>query len=114
MEAKLWVVALVAFCGFLGGVAQILLKIGADSVTFAPLELVQNPYLVVGASFYGVSLLLYLFALQYGNVSLLYPVIATSYVWVALLAKPVLGEAFPLHNWAGIALIIGGITVLHL
>jgi len=51
-------------------------------------------------------------ALRHGNVSILYRVLATSYIWVALLSTFFLSEPFPLVRWIGVALIIGGIGVI--
>lgn len=113
MSTELWVIGLVAVAALIGAVGQIFLKTGADSLIIEPVKLLQNQYLLIGVGLYGLSATVYIFALQYGNVSLLYPVIATSYIWVALFANRVLGEAFPLTNWLGIVLIVAGITVIH-
>jgi uncharacterized membrane protein len=51
-------------------------------------------------------------ALKQGYLSILYPVLATSYIWVALLSVRFLGEPFSTTQWIGTALIIGGISLI--
>ena len=61
---------------------------------------------------YGLSAILFIFALKYGKLSVLYPVIATSYVWVALLSSKVLAEPLSIPKWGGITLILFGIALV--
>lgn len=67
---------------------------------------------MTGFILYGVSAVGFIIALKHGRLSLLYPVIATSYVWVTLLSSWVLGEKITSQHWIGIALILSGIVVI--
>ncbi len=93
-------------------VAQLLLKQGIDAFPhpFAPVPSLW--YLIGGLALYGVSALLLIVALRFGELSVLYPVYATSYLWVALLSFLLLGEAMPWNKLIGILAIMGGIVVL--
>ena len=51
-------------------------------------------------------------ALKFGPVSLLYPVAATSYVWVALFSKVILDEKMNNYKTLGISLILLAVLVL--
>jgi len=51
-------------------------------------------------------------ALRHGELSLLYPVFALTYVWVAILSVLILHESMNPFKLAGIAIIVGGIAVL--
>ncbi len=102
---------LVLFCALLGGIGQIFFKLGSSSFSL-DVSLFQNWQLIVGVVLYGVAMVLFIYALKFGNVSILYPLIATSYIWVSLFASVFLGEAFPLYKWSGVLLIIGGIAII--
>jgi len=50
--------------------------------------------------------------LRHGSLSVLYPILAVSYVWVALLSVLFLGEPFSATQWIGMGLIVGGIGLI--
>ena len=112
MTTPVWSILLVALTGSLAAVAQVLLKIGTRSISSTLSSWVFNEHLLGGLALYGVGFILMVSALRHGNVSILYPVLATSYIWVALLSTFFLSEPFPLVRWIGVALIIGGIGVI--
>jgi drug/metabolite transporter (DMT)-like permease len=109
---------LVVCCTIIGAAAQILIKKGADTLGGNPtmvqtaLAMVLNPALLAGFSMYGVSMVLLVMALRHGELSLLYPVFALTYVWVAILSVLILHESMNAFKLAGIAIIVGGIAVL--
>ena len=45
-----------------------------------------------------------------GEVSVLYPIIATSYIWVSFLSIFFLNEIMNIFKWLGVAFIIAGIV----
>lgn len=114
MATRLWLIVIVGVAAFIGAVGQILFKMGADRLSLVPTEVLYNPYLLAGLGMYILATAIYVFSLQYGNVSILYPIIATSYIWVAVFATGFLGEPFPANNWIGILLIVAGITVINI
>src|ERR1700704_3340182 len=87
-------IALVFLCTFISAWAQILFKIGAhDLPALGPTAILANPMialrnvpLLAGLSLYGVFMAIFVFALKDMELSILYPVISFSYVWVALLS----------------------------
>jgi multidrug transporter EmrE-like cation transporter len=76
------------------------------------LGILTTPALFAGYSLYGASTVLLVLALRRGELSLLYPVIALTYVWVAILSSVVFHETFNALKLAGIAIIVGGVAVL--
>ena len=108
----LWTIGLVLFCGLLGALGQLLFKLGSASVSLNISSWLVNWKVLLGMALYSFSAVLFIVALKHGNLSVLYPLIATSYIWVALLAIRFLGEPFSLLKWLGIALIIGGISLI--
>jgi uncharacterized membrane protein len=109
-------VLLVFGCTILGAAAQILMKNGAKEladlgrVTLP--GLLTNLPLMSGFVLYGLSALLLVIALKDGELSLLYPVIALTYVWVAILSLVVIHEQINAWKWFGIALIVAGVAVI--
>ena len=55
---------------------------------------------------------LFTIALRDGELSVLYPVISLTYVWVAILSVPILHENFNLYTWKGASKIVGIMTIV--
>jgi multidrug transporter EmrE-like cation transporter len=105
-------ILLVFSCTVLGAIAQILMKIGMAHFTPNPIALVTNIPLVAGYALYGINTLMLVLALREGELSLLYPIIALTYVWVTLLSYTILAEKPNIYRNIGIATIVVGVGVL--
>lgn len=110
-------IALVFCCTILGAAAQILMKAGAGNVAHPGVggvvaAMFTNVPLLAGYCLYGLSTLLLVLALRDGELSLLYPVIALTYVWVTLLSLLIFRETINAPKLAGITIIVIGVTVL--
>lgn len=112
MDTPILIIILVLGCALLGATGQILFKLSSDNFSFNPLSWFKNIYFLLGITLYGLSAVLFVWSLKYGDVSLLYPIIATSYIWVTIFATLILNEEFPGIKWIGIILIITGIYVI--
>ena len=112
MSTKLWSILLVLFTTLLTSSAQILWKIGSATLTFDIIGLLKNYYLIGGILLYIVGGALIIISFRGGEVSVLYPIIATSYIWVSLLSVKFLGEIMNKFKWVGIASIIMGIILI--
>ena len=100
-------------CTILGAAAQILLKTGANHMTQVTLwSVITNWALIGGLSLYGVSTLLLVLALRDGELSMLYPVIALTYVWVTILSLIVFHDRANPLRLTGIVVIVIGVAVL--
>ena len=106
-------VGLVFCCTILGAAAQILMKTGANHLAQPGLlSMATNLPLMGGYVLYGLSTLLLVLALKDGELSLLYPVIALTYVWVTMLSFLVFHDGINAWKLAGIVLIVSGVAVL--
>jgi len=106
-------VALVFCCTILGAAAQILMKTGANHMAHAGLiGMATNLPLMAGYCLYGLSTLLLVIALKEGELSLLYPVIALTYVWVTFLSFLIFHDTINPWKLTGISLIVIGVAVL--
>lgn len=125
----LWMV--VAFT-LLASTAQVWIKTGAnalnqiapgalETVTLGPVHFqlsatilagVTSLPLMGGLALYGIGAAMMVLALRHGELSVLYPVISLSYVWVAILSVIVFHEHMNPFRIAGIAVIIAGVAIL--
>ena len=106
-------VGLVFCCTILGAAAQILMKTGANHMAQPGLiGMATNVPLMGGYCLYGISTLLLVLALKDGELSLLYPVIALTYVWVTVLSFLIFHDTINPWKLAGIVLIVSGVGVL--
>jgi uncharacterized membrane protein len=112
METKVWPIAMAFCCALMGSFAQLLFKLGAASIQPDVWAWLSNIRVLGGMTLYGMSAILFVIALKHGNLSVLYPIIATSYVWVALISFKFLHEPVSLPKWLGIALILGGVMLI--
>lgn len=106
-------VGLVFCCTILGAAAQVLMKSGANHMANPGLlGMIANLPLMAGYSLYGISTLLLVIALKDGELSLLYPVIALTYVWVTVLSFLIFRDHINPFKLTGIVLIVTGVAVL--
>jgi multidrug transporter EmrE-like cation transporter len=106
-------IALVFGCTLLGAAAQVFMKMGAIGLSrSAPLQLLTNFPLLFGYSLYGISTLFLVLALRRGQLSILYPVIALTYVWVTILSMLIFRETMNVVKGIGLAIVVGGVGIL--
>jgi len=93
--------------------AQILFKTASSGFSFEIVSMVTNYNLVAGILLYILAAAMLIVALRRGELSILYPMYASSYIWVSLLSSVFFpADQMSLIKWAGIFLIISGVTAL--
>ncbi len=112
------VLASVAF----GAVGQLTLKAGMNSVveSYGKLQLsidtllhmATNPLLIVGIAIFGVSTLLWLFALAKADLSFAYPFLSLTYLAVLIGGAFLFGDKVTLPRVLGFAVIIAGVFIV--
>jgi drug/metabolite transporter (DMT)-like permease len=110
-------VLLVFLCTLIGAAAQVLFKLGSGAMTGdTPVELavhvLTSPALLLGFACYGINTLLLVLALRKGELSMTYPVISLTYVWVTILSVLVFHEAVNVFKLVGLAVVVAGVAVL--
>lgn len=106
-------VLLVFCCTLIGAAAQVFFKLGATNIPAAtPLQILMNPSLMLGYCLYGVSTMLLVLALRRGQLSILYPVISLTYVWVTILSLVVFRETMNVYKAIGLAVVMAGVAIL--
>ena len=106
--------AMVIVACFIGAFGAICLKKASATLSFNPLKAIKNTYMILGFFLYGISTVLFIIALKAGELSVLYPFVATVYVWTALLSMKFLGEKMNKLKWIGILLIMLGVSFIGL
>jgi drug/metabolite transporter (DMT)-like permease len=92
--------------------ARNLPSVGPAALIANPLILLTNLALLGGLSCYGIFTVLLVLALRDGELSVIYPVISLTYVWVAFLSMIFFHESMNVYKGCGIAIIVLGVTVL--
>jgi drug/metabolite transporter (DMT)-like permease len=101
-----------------GALGQILLKIGMSRADKAPTLIgivkimLTNPIVLFGLVLFALNTVLYLRVLQQHPLSLVYPMIAFSYVVVTFLAWAFMGERVPLLRLLGLLTITAGVLLM--
>ncbi len=106
------IIFLTALAAFIGSIGQLEFKRGAENLQFDIKLLLTNYHLIIGVAVYAVSTVLYVYALNKGQLSILYPIIATSYIWTLLFSRIFLKEEISLIGWAGVFFILFGVTLI--
>lgn len=100
-------------CTVIGAAAQILLKMGANQLSSSnPVKMLLNPWVFSGYALYGISTGLLILALRKGQLSVLYPVIALTYVWVTILSIAIFKESLNPYKVVGLSVVVAGVAVL--
>ncbi len=106
-------IGLVTFATLISALGPIYMKKGAKRFNLKkPTEILKNTGVMLGCLFFGISAILFVIGLKFGELSVLYPLTSMSYVWACFLSTKMLGEKMNKTKWAGIALIIAGVMLI--
>ncbi len=104
---------LMVLCTVFSSAGQILQKFGVTEIDWAVPSSFFNLPLLAGLGSYVIGAGFMFIALKKGELSLLFPVLATSYVWVSLFSSYFFpDDSMNAWKWLGIAVIIFSITLL--
>ncbi|MDE0163707.1 MAG: hypothetical protein OXL36_01305 [Bryobacterales bacterium] len=96
-----------------GAAAQILLRFGADAIEGANLiGIITNVPLIGGYACLAVNVVLVVLALRGGQLSILYPIVALTFVWVAILSQVYFQDVISIPKIAGLTLIVAGVSFI--
>ncbi len=114
METQLWAIGLVVLACIIGSFGPIMLKKASSDISFKIKSITKNYYLIGGFLFYGLGTVLFVPALKGGELSILYPLVSTTYIWVSLWSIIFLKEKMNKQKWAGVILVIVGVVFIGL
>ncbi|MBS3128894.1 EamA family transporter [Candidatus Woesearchaeota archaeon] len=107
-----WSLLLVLGAGFLGGLGAFFFKKSSSSFSLSVDGILKNKNLILGCFSYALSVIFFVPALSGADVSVLYPLAATNYLWACFFSVHFLKENMTKAKWLSIALIIIGVTFL--
>lgn len=110
MKQKHVAIFLVILATLLTTTGQYFLKIGATKIS--DIQHIFNTSLIIGLLIYGFAALLLILSLQRGELSLVYPFIALSFIWVTLVSRFFLQEVISFTQWFGIFAIVFGVSFI--
>ena len=111
MGTPLWTIFVVIVGCVIGAFGAVFFKKGSARLVFS-IKVIKNYDLLVGFLLYGISTIFLIIALKFGNLSVLYPFVATTYVWIALFSIKYLNEKMNLYKWLGILFILTGVSLI--
>lgn len=114
MPTKAWAIGLMVLCTAFTSFAQVFYKFGVNRLEFDFISLITNLPLITGMVLYILGAVIMIIAFKGGEVSVLYPIIATSYIWVSLLSIYFFNENLNFFRWIGIFVIIVGIIFISI
>lgn len=95
-------------CTLFTSIAQILYKYGVMKLPIVS----TNWQLFLGLAVYFVAAAIMIIALKNDDVSTVYPILATSYIWVTILSAILFSEKITLLRIIGVLIIITGVAVI--
>jgi len=113
MRTSRWAMGLVLLSTLSAAAGQILIKTGVNSLGWDLISAATNIQLILGYALYALAAAMLVVSLKYGQLSVLYPIYAMNFVWVAVLS-PVFFEADSMNpvKWAGVAAIVLGVSLI--
>ena len=114
MAVKIFSIILVLIAGLIGAFGAVMLKKGSAHLHRNFKGIFFNWHLIFGAALYGVSTVLFIFALKDSDLSVMYPFVAVTYVWISLFSIKFFGEKMNKWKWLGIAAILVGVSLIGL
>ena len=110
-KTPLKTIFMVIFCTLFTSTGQILWKFGSASVNGVA-SFILNPLLLLGFVCYGLGAVLLIISLKYGELSVVYPFFALSFIWVNIMSMYIFHEAIATIHWFGILGILLGISFI--
>jgi drug/metabolite transporter (DMT)-like permease len=115
MATELWEMGLIVISSVLVGLAPIYIKKGINKIKKMKIDyFITNWNLIFGLFLYGCSYIISIPAFKGGDLSVLYPLVSLSYIWVSIFSVKFLKEKMNTIKWIGIILIMIGVSFIGL
>ena len=114
MAVSLIGIILVNISTFIGGFGALLFKKSSKDFRLNVIAILKNKSFMLAIFLYLIATVLTIPAMKGNDLSIIYPMTATSYIWVAIFSKIFLKEKIKKTTVLGIALIILGVVFLSI
>jgi undecaprenyl phosphate-alpha-L-ara4N flippase subunit ArnE len=108
----LWTILVVIFATIIGAIGALYFKKASKKLEFNIIKLLKLTELYIAVFLYVLSSVFFIFALKFGELSVLYPVTSASYIWITLLSIKYLKEKMNIWKWIGIIAVIIGVVLI--
>jgi uncharacterized membrane protein len=105
-------IGLVLSGAFIGSFGTLMVKKSVDKYSF--FNSLKSRLMWLGIFLYGASTLFYIMALRKEELSIIYPLVSTTYIWTTLLSIKFLKEEMNTWKWSGLIAIIVGVVLIGL
>lgn len=110
MATQTWSIILVLIATVFGSFGPIYFKKGSKDFKLSTIY--KNYNFILGVALYAAGTLIFIPSLKGGELSVLYPLVSLSYIWVSLLSIKMVGEKMNKFKWIGVLLIIIGVIFI--
>ncbi|MBW2997272.1 EamA family transporter [Candidatus Woesearchaeota archaeon] len=111
-ETKSWAIGLVVVCTIFTALGSLFFKKGVDKLAFSMQGVLDAYQIIIGLFFYFLGFILLTFAFKHGELSVLFPFVSLSFVWVAILSFIFLSELISLVEVLGVGAIVFGVVLI--
>ena len=111
MNTPITIVLIVLLSNFFGAIGGLLLKKGSKNFKMS-LSMIKNYYILTGGIVYVLAAGIFVYALNFGELTVLFPLTASAYIWTAILSAIFLKEHINLYKIGGILLIVLGAIMI--
>ena len=111
---KPWAIAIIIACTIFTSIGSILLKKGVDRFSYSMQGFLDAYPVIIGLAFYFVGFILLTVAFKHGELSVLFPFVSLSFVWVGMSSYFILHEKITLSEVLGVTAIITGVVLIGL
>ena len=114
MALNLISIVLTLIACIIGAFGALYLKKSSQKFSFNIRLIMKNKSLIKGISLYIIATVFYVFALREGHLSVLYPMVSLTYIFIIMLSVKKLHEPLNKFKIIGTSLIIIGIILIGL
>jgi len=105
-------ILLMFVCTLFTALGQLFFKYGSEKFSWNILSLLTNVPLLIGFFFYGLGALLLIVALKFGKLSLIYPFVSLTFIWVMFISVFVFKEVLNSFKICALFFIVLGIVFI--
>src|SRR5450755_5136834 len=114
MTTPVSAIAWVTFGSFIGSFSALGFKAGSHRLEGNLRSLLTNWPLAAGIAGYLLSSVFFIIGLKSGELSILFPMVSSGYIWTMIWSRVFFKEPFTRGKFVGLALILAGCVLLGL
>ncbi len=104
-------ILIMLLCTLFTAAGQLFFKYSSESFQLN-LTLLTNYNFILGLVLYGVGALLLIIALKFGDLSVIYPFVSLTFIWVMFISARILGEEMNNFKIGAVIFIIFGVILI--